>query len=282
MNKIKVKRKIVTLVLIFSIFIVNTFISTNIIYAKTTSNKIVLEKSTYATYVGKKITIKLNKKKNSKSINNSKLVFSSSNKKIATISDKGVLTPKKKGTVKICVSLKNKPKTNVTCKVKIYSTQNEYKLQKFVGKWEIDSVKTNKENTISLIDMYGSGLTIYGASLKIGITGKFSYYIGEGVGGSGTCRIKNDKSIIFTIKTYEEKKKITDSITIKNSGNYLVMRDNDNPKYKIYWIRENNHSETNADEENNSDKNTDLSYYLGKNISSVDNNFLFDEEPETD
>ena len=74
MNKFKVHKIIVTIILIFSIIVINILPSCNVAYAKTTANKIVLEKSKLETYVGKKVNVKINKTKTSKALKNAKYV----------------------------------------------------------------------------------------------------------------------------------------------------------------------------------------------------------------
>lgn len=58
-----------------------------------------------------------------------------------------------------------------------------------------------------------------------------------GNGGSGNCKIKKANHIFYSIRTYEENAKQTGTIISKNG--YLIMRDPNYPKFKVYWIREN-------------------------------------------
>lgn len=223
------KNKFLSLMLLLSIIVASLFSPLDVVLAKSSSNKIELEKSKYETYVGNKINIKVDKA--------SKYTFSSSNKKVATVSSKGVVNPKKKGTVNIRVSLRRDSKNYVLCKVRIYEDRNIYKLQKYVGKWKVDSIKTGEENDVSLWYMYGTAFTHYGAELEIKANGKFSYYIGVGNGGSGNCKIKKANHIFYSIRTYEENTKQTGTIISKSR--YLIMSDPNYPDFKVYWIREN-------------------------------------------
>ena len=128
MNKFKVHKIIVTIVLIFSIIVINILPSCNVAYAKTSANKIVLEKSKLETYVGKKVNVKINKTKTSKALKNAKFVYTSSYKKIATVNAKGVVTPIKRGNVTITVAIKNNKKVKASCKIKVYSATKQIKL----------------------------------------------------------------------------------------------------------------------------------------------------------
>ena len=65
-----------------------------------------------------KITYKATKKKKGK-VSGTKVKFKSSNKKVATVSKKGVIKAKKKGTVKITVYCKSKPSKKKTVKIRV-------------------------------------------------------------------------------------------------------------------------------------------------------------------
>lgn len=267
MNK---KSRFLAVVLMLSILVGCVFSSSDMIFAKS-SNEIKLEKSKYGTYVGNKVNIKVDKI--------SKYTFTSLNKKIATVNKKGVVTPRKKGTANIRVSIKNDSEKYVICKIKVYDNKNIYQLQKYVGKWEVDSEKTMDENGCSMWDMYGSAFTHYGAELEIKSNGKFCYYIGAGNGGAGKCKIKKANRIYYEIKTYEEGS--NQSGTIVSQGKYLVMSDPDSPELKVYWIRK-EEEQSKPRTNNNSDKKVELSQYLGKKISVLDKEFYFESTSGTD
>lgn len=108
----------------------------------------------------------------------------------------------------------------------------------YAGTWRLDAAKTeqNLQNYASLMEMFGSGLGAYGASIEISEDGAFSYFIGIGTGGSGQCE-KDGEGIHVSITPFQDTgdyekdlylKTVTDHETI-----YLVMRYG---QEDLYWI----------------------------------------------
>lgn len=108
-------------------------------------------------------------------------------------------------------------------------------LKKYVGTYKIDDTKTVKENkNTAMTTMFGSSYK-YGNELVVKSNKEFSYYIGVGHGGKGTCSYSKN-TISYNVKTYTEKKTEKGKITIKTIGKntYLVMKID---SYSIYWVK---------------------------------------------
>lgn len=82
------------------------------VVAEAASKKTHLNKTKKSVYIGKKYTLKLIDK-NGKTISNSKIKWSRSNKKVASVSKKGVVTGKKAGKIKITATYNGKKYTAV-------------------------------------------------------------------------------------------------------------------------------------------------------------------------
>lgn len=164
----------------------------------------------------------------------------------------------------------------------IAAVQNKSDLDDLVGIWVLDSETTNKNNDRSLSYMYGSGLTHYGADLEIDENGSFSFYIGIGLGGEGVCSIENDH-LNYNINTYEENQNIKDSILIGKDKKYLIMKDINDNSYELYWIRKGDSSAySEVEDETGGKEEIELSGYIGKNISEINQNIKFTIENEVD
>lgn len=64
----------------------------------------------------------------------------------------------------------------------------------YVGTWQLDGQRTNESLTAyaSLQEMFGTGLSTYGASMEINEDHSFSYYIGAGIGGEGQWELEEN------------------------------------------------------------------------------------------
>lgn len=108
----------------------------------------------------------------------------------------------------------------------------------YTGTWRMDTVKTehNLQNHASLMEMFGSGLGAYGASIEISEDGSFSYFIGIGTGGSGQCE-KDGEGIHVSITPFQdtgdyEKDLYLETVTDQETA-YLFMRYG---QEDLYWI----------------------------------------------
>lgn len=174
----------------------------------------------------KKITLKLTNTKSKKTmyqyltyeikanIKDSKLKFSSSNKKVATINKKGIITAKKKGTTTIRIKYgKQTKKVKLTVKQsgKSYSAQRVCD----IVNQRLKSVKNrNGEKMTSLPDLMKQGLkdgritkAEYKKYYPTAGAGYFIYYIGTDLNSAITIsgqRLKNESQIAdYIIGFYE-------------------------------------------------------------------------------
>lgn len=108
-------------------------------------------------------------------------------------------------------------------------------LSQLSGVWSVDVEKTHGMNSSSLRDEFGSGIK-EGNKLEISEAGKFSYYIGIGYGGAGTCAV-SDNQIKALIISYEEgvEQEFQISIEEENGKTYLIM---DHFGYMLCWCKE--------------------------------------------
>ncbi|MGN0398987.1 MAG: S8 family serine peptidase [Blautia sp.] len=103
-------------------------------------------------------------------------------------------------------------------------------IQEITGVWKIDNDKTMEVAGKSMTNIFGTAYSDYGCEMKISEDGSFSFYIGAGNGGEGTCQLV-DNRIDYEIHTYEDG--TLNSGSLHPSGNeYLVM---DYFGEKIYW-----------------------------------------------
>ncbi|MGN0521367.1 MAG: Ig-like domain-containing protein [Eubacterium sp.] len=147
----------------------------------------------------KKITVKVN----GKAVSNSKCTFTSSNKKVATVSSKGVVTAKKQGTATITVKLKSNKKVVKKCKitVKPKMTLSASSATIYKGNTKKLTVKVNNKS-------YSAGKCTFSSSDKSVAT----------VSSSGTITAKKAGKATITVKMASDKtvyKKCT--VTVKNS-----------------------------------------------------------------
>lgn len=167
------------------------------------SKKMKLNHSSVTMQAGTKRTLKITKNKPSGTVK-----WSSSNKKVATVSNKGVVTAKKKGTAVITAK---KGKKSVKCKIKVFNAK--------ISSFPLAKGKNGKAPTITLNSGYKMpvlGLGTYSlegdvcvksveAALKAGVRKIDTAYIydneesvGEGIKKSGVPR----EEIFVTTKLY--------------------------------------------------------------------------------
>ena len=180
-----------------------------------------LNKKSVSLNVGKTYTLKATGTKG-------KITWTSSNKSVATVSSKGAVKAKKKGTAVITVKYgKKKLKCTVTVK-KAKTVINKSTLK---GTWEVDVPMTVKVNKTSIRWIYGSAF-YYGNAMKYANNGSFLYYVGAGNGGKGSYKIGSN-SITYSVRTYEEGSLEKGTIKVIKGKNIRVMTRYD--IYKFYW-----------------------------------------------
>ncbi|MDY2938607.1 MAG: S8 family serine peptidase [Fusicatenibacter sp.] len=103
-------------------------------------------------------------------------------------------------------------------------------LQELDGIWKIDDNKTMEVTGKSMNNLFGTAYNNYGCEMEISEDGSFSFYIGAGNGGEGTCWL-TDNRIDYEIQSYEDGILISGSLN-PAENQYLVM---DYYGEKIYW-----------------------------------------------
>ncbi len=126
----KAWKRTVSLALIFAM-ILPCLITRDVMSAQAAAKKpkcIVLNTKNTTATVGDKVKLKVDSVKPAKA--SRQVIWSTSNKKLATVTKKGVVKAKKAGTVTITAKSKENKKVKAKCKIKIY---NETKAMKLVG-----------------------------------------------------------------------------------------------------------------------------------------------------
>ena len=116
------------------------------------------------------------------------------------------------------------------------SSQSSDSLMTLSGVWKINDEKTMDANGMSMFDLFGSAYSDYGSEMKIENDGSFSYYIGAGIGGTGTCWM-NQKQLAYKIQRYDDIQESGYMDIMKNSSDscYIILERNGN---KIYWEKQ--------------------------------------------
>lgn len=114
-------------------------------------------------------------------------------------------------------------------------SRNEYIVSQLIGEWVHDANKTYAETGKSMFDLYGSSIK-YGSTMIFETDGSFSYGIAAGNGGEGTFAVVDDKTISYSVTTYEEECVENGVLAIDDSGEqlYLIMNYGDD---KVYWSK---------------------------------------------
>ncbi|MEE1503049.1 MAG: Ig-like domain-containing protein [Acutalibacteraceae bacterium] len=187
------------------------------VVAQAASKKTHLNKTRKSIYIGKKYTLKLIDKKG-KTISSSKVKWSRSNKSVASVSKKGVVTGKKAGKIKITAKYKGKKYTAVIT-VKSAVSVSSSKVTFKAGETSKKTIKvTCKDNKgIKWKTVEGSGIVKLSQAKKWKNDSK-SLYITPTGKKFGTVKIKiysaeNSKS--YTYLTVDVKKPYT--LKIRNS-----------------------------------------------------------------
>ncbi len=113
--------------------------------------------------------------------------------------------------------------------------ENEVKL---TGEWVLDGARTEEENGVSLRELYGSALSHYGASLRVGEDGSIGYYIGV-FEGQGTWQADEEPGhYTAELVVYPEETKETLTFYGSREGEsgteYLVLEFSE---YVLCWVR---------------------------------------------
>lgn len=184
----KIKRHI-CLMLVFMLMV--TILPMNVDAA----SKVKINKTKTTIYVGQTITLKASGAKNVK--------WSSSNKKVATVSSKGKVTAKKKGSATITVKAGKK---KATCKVTVKNP--------FLNKTKV-SLKKNETTTLKLT---GAKVKVWSSNnKKVATVSSKGKITAKGTGSATiTCKDKNNKKYTCKVTVTEKHThKYTSQITTK-------------------------------------------------------------------
>lgn len=108
----------------------------------------------------------------------------------------------------------------------------------YIGAWHLDGQRTNEslKDYASLQEMFGTGLSTYGASMKIKEDQSFSYYIGAGIGGEGQWEL--EENILRALVTpYMEEGESQLLLTPVTKGEEILLT-MDYDGETLYWSRE--------------------------------------------
>ena len=188
----------------------------------TSVNKLTGKKTIYLAK-GKKATLKTTVTVTPNTTENKAVTYKSSNKKIATVTNKGIITAKKAGTVKITVTSKKNKKKKATITVKVLS-----------GK--VTGVKLNKTSGI----------------LKVGETDKLKATITVSKGGK--------KNVVWTSSNTKVAKVNNGTVTAVSKGTATITvkaTDGTGKKatYKVTVKEKSSENKNNKDKEDNEDDN---------------------------
>lgn len=187
------------------------------VIAEAASEKTHLNKTKKSVYIGKKYTLKLIDK-NGKTISNSKIKWSRSNKTVASVSKKGVVTGKKAGKIKITATYKGEKYTAVIT-VKSAVSLSKSKITFKAGDTAKKTIKVTCMDSegIKWKTVEGSGIVTLSQAKKWKNNSK-SLYITPTGKKFGTVKIKiysKENSNSYDYITIEVKKPYT--LKVKNS-----------------------------------------------------------------
>ena len=155
-----------------------------------------------------------------------KAKFKSSNKKIATVSSKGVIKAKKKGTVKITVYCKKKPKKRKTIKIRVGTQVHSISLKGYqhlrVGRSTSIKATVNKNETNKKINWSSSNASIVRIDSKGKIKalkpGKATIYATAADGSGKSARID------IVVSSYKKPTGLPIEVCIHRQQRILPMR----------------------------------------------------------
>jgi len=167
-------------VLVFCLTLVMGFASVSV-SAATKPTKLYLSATASTVDIGGKVTVKVSKAKPSKA--SKSVTWKSSNKQIATVSSKGVVTGKKKGTVKITATSKSNKKVKATKKITVKDLKaTSVKLDRTSAEiYETGSVAL-KATVKGSAGFYNQGVTWKSSDTKVATVSKSGSVTGVSAG----------------------------------------------------------------------------------------------------
>ena len=253
----KISKKLVSFMLALAMVVTAMAVQTVPVQAKAKAIKVTNVKGNKVTiYQGDNLTLKTNYKA-------SQLKFKTSNKKVATVSGKGVITAVKKGTAKITVAVKSNTKVKKTITVKVV---DRYIIRKSCEGGEGDKVvekydRKTKKSTYT-VEVKGKDVcNNVDMNIKYKFTSKDTHMAGTGFAGEMN-NVGMNKDISY-IKIY--------NMTKDDSYKHIIdfNKKSDKELYKYYELTKAEIKQTKFTRNN-----TDAGYVLALSMPDGKNTYV--------
>lgn len=197
------KITVVAIALVAVIAVASTGISADAASKKPT--KITLKATSKTVDIKGKVTVSVKSVKPAKA--SKSVTWKSSNKKIATVSSKGVVTGKKKGTVKITATSKKNKKVKATVTIKVKNlVPTKVTLSKKTVELTVGNTRTLSA-TVKPVGVYNKGVTWKSSKTSVAT-----------VSSKGKITAKSAGTATITATTKEGKKKATCKVTVTEAA----------------------------------------------------------------
>lgn len=141
----------------------------------------------------------------------------------------------------------------------------------YTGTWVLDGAKTEEHLLYygSMQEMYGTGLSTYGATMEIGSDNNIKYYIGIGIEADGTWSVGNQAlKLEVTDRTEGEVQRVFELQVVEEDGvTYLVMDSGFGEKVEhaesLYWILENEIKNTTSSDSSTESQDSTTTNFAG-------------------
>lgn len=181
--------------------------------AEAVSGKITLTKTKMTLYAGESTKVTVKKVTNLK---NSKVKFSSSNKKVATVSSKGLVTAKKKGTATITVTSAVNKNVKAKCRITVKSKPKKIKLTLQKNKAVINAGKSYTIKVKKATGLSSKEITCKSSNkgvAKVTAAGKIT-------------GVKAGSAVITVTSAVNKKVKVKFQVTVRKGSSEHVYADN--------------------------------------------------------
>ena len=207
----KTVTRLMTLVLAVMLVIAGVLTSTSTVEAATKPTKITLNSTKRTMYIGQKYTLKVKSVKPAKASKSVK--FKSSNSKVATVTSKGVVQAKKKGTATITVTSKLNSKVKASFKVTVKQQVKKITLAKTKVTLYAGKSYTLKAKSISPSNAASKKLTFKSSNTKVakvsssgkitgvkGGTATITVAAADKAGAKATCKVTVKNVAVKSVK----------------------------------------------------------------------------------